>query len=106
MLGAMEAKAYKVFERPQIRGRDIDRCINSWQYPNGCSREATRRAADKFCKVKGYSYSSYRSWTDHPHNDGKTQWNVVKLMEEGNPVRSYFENVRGSWIFNTIVCDK
>ena len=103
--GITQAKAYKVFDPPRIQDRDVDRCIHSWQYPDGCSKAATRHAAGKFCKTKGYSCASYWSWKDYPHNDGATQWNVVKLIEEGNPVRSYFQNARGSWVFQVIVCE-
>lgn len=104
VLGSMEAMAYQVFDNPRIRNRHVDRCTASWVYPDGCSQNATAHVATEFCKVKGYSYSSYSKWRDYPRTD-EYRRDVVKLVEEGNPVRRSFQDRRGAWIFKMIICE-
>ncbi|MEO0770961.1 MAG: hypothetical protein AAFY72_16325, partial [Cyanobacteria bacterium J06649_4] len=59
-----EALAEKVYWNPKIDGLEVDRCITSYQYPDGCSKGATMHAANMFCQRYGYSYSNSAQWQD------------------------------------------
>lgn len=93
------ALANSVFWSPRIDGLEIDRCINSYQYPDGCSRGATEQAARMFCRRKGYSHANSWQWEDQSTDD---QRSVYKLLEERGS--SYFKVEQGSYVFTGISC--
>ena len=59
-----EALAEKIYWNPRIDGLEVDRCITSHQYPDGCSEGATEHAATTFCRHNGYSHATSWSWQD------------------------------------------
>ena len=71
------ALAQKVFCNPRIDGLEVDRCITSYQYPDGCSKGATGHAATMFCQTKGYSRSTQWEWRDESDDN---QRSVYKLL--------------------------
>ena len=91
--------ACTTYWNPRINGREVDRCINSHRYPDGCSRGATERAADRFCEEMGRGSARSWQWQDQSTD---SQRDVFKLLEE--PGSSYFRIVRGSFIFTGITC--
>lgn len=98
-LSAGNALASTVYWTPRINGLEVDRCINSYRYPDGCSQGATERAADRFCQGKGHDSASSWEWQDQSTDSQRT---VYKLLEE--PGDSYFRTVQGSFIFTGIAC--
>jgi len=111
-LAPLKANALEVFTNPKIRGRDVDRCINSPSYQDGaCSQSAMQLAANTFCEYQGYSEARDFRYFDYPHGgNGQYSWDVVKLTERRNGGRNsrpsfIFEETRGSWIFEEIACD-
>jgi hypothetical protein len=98
-LSAGSALACTTYWQPRINGLEVDRCIDSNQYPDGCSRGATEHAADRFCQEMGHAYASQWQWQDQSTDNQRT---VYKLLEE--PGNSYFRTVQGSFILTGVTC--
>lgn len=94
-----EALAEKVYWEPTIDGLEVDRCITSHQYPDGCSKAATTHTANMFCQHYGYSHASSARWEDQPMEQRRS---VYKLLEESSS--SFFGVRQGSYVFTGISC--
>lgn len=93
------AFADTVFRGPRINGLEIDRCITSYRFPDGCSQGATEHAATMFCRHEGYSHASNWGWQDEPRENNRA---VYKLLEEAG--NSSFREQQGAYIFFEISC--
>lgn len=93
------ALADTVFWTPRIDGLEVDRCITSYRYPDGCSQGATEHAASMFCRRKGYSHANSWQWRDEPREQERA---VYKLLEEADS--SFFRVQQGAYIFTGISC--
>lgn len=96
-----EAFAQTVYRNPRIQGLEVDRCINSYLYPEGCSQGATEHAANEFCQYHGHSHATRWSWQDQSTD---YQRSVYKLLEESGS--TYFRIVQGSYIFTEVSCEE
>ena len=90
-----------VFWSPRLNGLEVDRCIDSYQYPDGCSANATKFAADEFCKLKGYSSALSWEYVDNSSNPR----NVYKLLDERGNTQFRLFNF-GANIFTGIACQR
>ena len=55
-LGSSMANAQSFLD-PNLSGRKIDACIDSYRFQDSCGRAGKRVVADTFCRYKGYSYA-------------------------------------------------
>ncbi len=90
----------------KIDGKHVDRCIVSYRFPSACSEAATELAANKFCEKMGYRYASKWSW----HNgrnaaDVESVWKYTEEYRDGE-LWSGWKIAEGSWLFETIVCER
>lgn len=91
----------QVFWTPRLNGLEVDRCIDSYQYPDGCSRNATNFAADEFCRIKGYSSALSWEYVD----DSSNPRNVYKLLDERGNTQFRLFNY-GGFVFTGIACQR
>ncbi|MEO0768818.1 MAG: hypothetical protein AAFY72_05195 [Cyanobacteria bacterium J06649_4] len=94
------AFAATVYQSPRLQGLEVDRCITSENYTEGCSQQATEHAATMFCRQYGLSHATRWSWQDQSTDN---QRSVQKLVESRGV--SLFQVQKGSYIFTEITCE-
>jgi hypothetical protein len=91
----------KIFWNPRINGLKVDRCVDSYQYPDGCSANATNFAADNFCNLNGYSSALSWEYVD----DSSHFINDYKLLDERGNTQFRLFNF-GANVFTGIACQR
>lgn len=80
----------------------LDRCVNSYRYPDRCNEAASWFAASQFCRNRGFRAAfQWQFREENPHN----VWIWTEEWSNGQTSSNY-KIIRGTGIFSVIECTK
>ena len=93
----------ETFMHPQIEGKYIDSCINSYRFPEGCSQAAQTEVAKKYCIYKGYR--NVKTWgsQDFGWENRTNNWKWTEKYVDGSVQANFYGN-EGANRFTGIEC--
>lgn len=99
------AEERKTFLEPRIAGRDgrmlrMDRCVNSYRFPERCSQAATQEAARQICAFYGYTGVAQWQWRTEQQ---QIAWIWTESWINGE-MRSGFNLIQGTGLFTAVEC--
>jgi hypothetical protein len=93
----------ETFMNPNLDGKYIDACIDSYRFQNHCSQAAKNQVSKQFCRFKGYS--SVKQWASQDFGwDNRTiAWKWTEKYVDGNLQANFYANEGGNR-FTAIEC--
>lgn len=80
----------------------LDRCVNSYRYPDRCDQAASWFAASQFCKNRGYRAAlQWQTREGNPQN----AWIWTEEWSNGQTSSNY-KIIHGTGMFTVIECTK
>ncbi len=104
---AAAAEERRTFIEPRIAARDgrlfrLDRCVNSYRFPDRCTQAATQEAAKQICTSYGYTAVVQWMWRNEPQ---QAAWIWTESWINGE-MRSGFNLISGMGLFSVVECSR
>jgi hypothetical protein len=81
----------------------LDRCINSYRYPDSCGRAATQEVANRFCSQMGFRRAIQFSTIDRHWDQRERLWKYTEQWRDGNLERFWVLG-EGGFMIEAIEC--
>ena len=93
----------ETFLNPQIEGKYIDACLNSFRFQDGCNKPAQNEVANQFCRWRRYSSAIQWQSQDFGWKNRTINWKWTERYTDGELQANFFSN-EGANRFTVIEC--
>ncbi len=83
----------------------LDRCTNSYRYPDSCGRPAAQEVANKFCNERGFNRAVQFSTIDRNWKQRERLWKYTEQWKDGKS-QSFWTLGEGGFMIEAIECGR
>ncbi|MFM7603544.1 MAG: hypothetical protein ACKO7R_20480 [Pseudanabaena sp.] len=83
----------------------LDRCTNSYRYPDSCGRPAAQEVANRFCTQMGFKRAIQFSTIDRSWRQRERLWKYTEQWKDGK-LQSFWTLGEGGFMIEAIECGR